>query len=823
MPIVVVQSEDDVLHCIIRPHEQNDDEKYISDTFEFTNPNKVELLQQIDDMHELVIQIDPEWVGVINMDDAASLIAFLRKFNSIHTVTAEGSNGADVNALKLIDHVFDTVDKKKQMHHVHLFFDGIPFFQRSDEDYAYVARFILQYPVVNMQTTELVLSDFSQNLVWQWMKNNPDNILLRDLHNVSAHDMFGDAQVLRELYGLPNDVKTLWQLVPSLKSTYFHIRTRVDMTLMAPNVEKVEMLVDHCMCKETCELKGAKDMGHCKPWMDELKKMVRECRNVKTLVLMSDVYGLLMTPFESLDEHYLLVLTNTVHAMSLLPSLTHLTCDTGYLMCGLWKMTEFKKLTHLRCDWSSNVPIDVGEAKWEVGPETVRFWVEAQDEHRVQDVKFIGCAMDSSDVERIIQISPQMSCLWIENIQFDSKQNWIRLCQTINESNSLIQLRFDRAYIEYDVEREQANQDYKFVKGTRLLFFDPPQQLFFSREAADNAELVKNMKEWWFAQWNLLSKQASNHRVSTGLDAMRTHYLACMWANRKTTLRDACMQFVLYGEMHADAVKPFKNEQGVWNDVMYTRLRNFLNDSLFVPDSWERILQRLKDEYENKTITQQEYKNRKESIERSIEKLHVLQTIQYGRVVGSGTKREREAYDALHAPPSRIPISTPSRLKRKIQDMSQLTEEEEKIQSSRDASRVGEANGEQEMKDTAADSRAASSAASASSAFASQRQQQQQPMMEEYESLDRTAAARTLVVTNLDPALGVDESDIRGILDPDKTNIIQSVAIQYNFRGQPTGRVHVTFFRREDAMRVADDYDQAEVNGRPMYIQFLST
>merc|ERR1712025_822951 len=76
----------------------------------------------------------------------------------------------------------------------------------------------------------------------------------------------------------------------------------------------------------------------------------------------------------------------------------------------------------------------------------------------------------------------------------------------------------------------------------------------------------------------------------------------------------------------------------------------------------------------------------------------------------------------------------------------------------------------------------------------------------------------SIIVRNLDPA--VTEADVREIFS--RVGKLKSAVVQYNAKGKSRGIATVTFANRSSADKAARDYDQAEVDGRPMYVKIVN-
>merc|ERR1712087_764763 len=77
---------------------------------------------------------------------------------------------------------------------------------------------------------------------------------------------------------------------------------------------------------------------------------------------------------------------------------------------------------------------------------------------------------------------------------------------------------------------------------------------------------------------------------------------------------------------------------------------------------------------------------------------------------------------------------------------------------------------------------------------------------------------RRVIVRNLDPA--VTEADVREIFS--RVGKLKSAVVQYNAKGKSRGIATVTFVTKANADKAARDYDQAEVDGRPMYVKIVN-
>lgn len=74
-------------------------------------------------------------------------------------------------------------------------------------------------------------------------------------------------------------------------------------------------------------------------------------------------------------------------------------------------------------------------------------------------------------------------------------------------------------------------------------------------------------------------------------------------------------------------------------------------------------------------------------------------------------------------------------------------------------------------------------------------------------------------ITNLDYA--VTEADVREIFS--KVGKVKKAVVHYNAKGKSRGTAVVTFGNATAASKAVKEYHQAEVDGRPMYVKFLST
>lgn len=64
------------------------------------------------------------------------------------------------------------------------------------------------------------------------------------------------------------------------------------------------------------------------------------------------------------------------------------------------------------------------------------------------------------------------------------------------------------------------------------------------------------------------------------------------------------------------------------------------------------------------------------------------------------------------------------------------------------------------------------------------------------------------------------EADVREIFS--RVGKLKSAVVQYNAKGKSRGIATVTFVNRAFADKAARDYDQAEVDGRPMYVKIVN-
>lgn len=90
-----------------------------------------------------------------------------------------------------------------------------------------------------------------------------------------------------------------------------------------------------------------------------------------------------------------------------------------------------------------------------------------------------------------------------------------------------------------------------------------------------------------------------------------------------------------------------------------------------------------------------------------------------------------------------------------------------------------------------------------------QQRQQQQP---------KIISTSTIVhISNL--ASDVTEEDIEEILA--ETGKTKSIVLNYNRNGESQGTAVVTYVRANDATKAVDEFDKAEVDGRPMYMKLV--
>jgi len=73
-------------------------------------------------------------------------------------------------------------------------------------------------------------------------------------------------------------------------------------------------------------------------------------------------------------------------------------------------------------------------------------------------------------------------------------------------------------------------------------------------------------------------------------------------------------------------------------------------------------------------------------------------------------------------------------------------------------------------------------------------------------------------ITNLD--FSVSEADIREIFS--KVGKVKKAVVHYNAKGKSRGTAVVTFATKASASKAVKEYHQAEVDGRPMYVKYLS-
>jgi len=66
----------------------------------------------------------------------------------------------------------------------------------------------------------------------------------------------------------------------------------------------------------------------------------------------------------------------------------------------------------------------------------------------------------------------------------------------------------------------------------------------------------------------------------------------------------------------------------------------------------------------------------------------------------------------------------------------------------------------------------------------------------------------------------VTEADVREIFS--RVGKLKSAVVQYNAKGKSRGIATVTFVNKANADKAARDYDQAEVDGRPMYVKIVN-
>merc|ERR1712087_514402 len=73
-------------------------------------------------------------------------------------------------------------------------------------------------------------------------------------------------------------------------------------------------------------------------------------------------------------------------------------------------------------------------------------------------------------------------------------------------------------------------------------------------------------------------------------------------------------------------------------------------------------------------------------------------------------------------------------------------------------------------------------------------------------------------ITNLD--FSVSEADVREIFS--KVGKVKKAVVHYNSKGKSRGTAVVTFATKASAGKAVKEYHQAEVDGRPMYVKYLS-
>lgn len=80
------------------------------------------------------------------------------------------------------------------------------------------------------------------------------------------------------------------------------------------------------------------------------------------------------------------------------------------------------------------------------------------------------------------------------------------------------------------------------------------------------------------------------------------------------------------------------------------------------------------------------------------------------------------------------------------------------------------------------------------------------------------AAGSRIMLTNLDPQLT--EDDCLEIFQ--KCGPVTRAVIHYNRDGSSQGTAEVHFANKNDALRAVDEYDAAQIDGRPMYVKVIA-
>lgn len=77
----------------------------------------------------------------------------------------------------------------------------------------------------------------------------------------------------------------------------------------------------------------------------------------------------------------------------------------------------------------------------------------------------------------------------------------------------------------------------------------------------------------------------------------------------------------------------------------------------------------------------------------------------------------------------------------------------------------------------------------------------------------------TIHVSNLAP--DVSDDDVREIFE--RIGAVKSCVVNFNSAGKSTGTATVTFHKKNDAEKAVEDYDEAEVDGRPMKLKLIGS
>lgn len=96
--------------------------------------------------------------------------------------------------------------------------------------------------------------------------------------------------------------------------------------------------------------------------------------------------------------------------------------------------------------------------------------------------------------------------------------------------------------------------------------------------------------------------------------------------------------------------------------------------------------------------------------------------------------------------------------------------------------------------------------------------QRKAPYVQKKATKSKGNAVSTVAVTNLD--FRVTESDVREIFQ--NIGKVKSVVIHYNAQGKSRGTAMVKFGSKAAANKAVNEYHQAEVDGRPMYVRAVA-